>query len=69
MKLIVDIPDKTYNSIMSMDWKNAGWLFGEELKSIHNAVPIPDNPTEKEIIKIIHKLLPKYQWCGFTYIE
>ena len=41
MKLIIDIPYITYDAIMSRDWKNAGWLFSEELKAIHGGTPLP----------------------------
>ena len=41
MELIIDIPDITYDSIMARDWKNAGWLFSEELKAIHDGTPLP----------------------------
>ena len=34
MKLIIDIDDITYEAIMDRDWKNAGFLFSEELKAI-----------------------------------
>ena len=40
MKLIIDISDITYDSIMARDWKNAGWLFSEELKAIHDGTPL-----------------------------
>ena len=51
MKLIIDISDSTYEAIMARDWKNAGWLFGEELKAIHDGTPIPDNATNGDILK------------------
>jgi len=36
MKLLIDIPQETYDAIMARDWKNAGWLFSKELKAIHD---------------------------------
>ena len=39
MKLIIDISDITYDSIMARE-KNAGWLFSEELKAIHDGTPL-----------------------------
>ena len=50
MKLMIDIPDSTYETIMARDWKNAGWLFSEELKAIHDGTPIPDNATNGDVI-------------------
>ena len=50
MKLMIDISDSTYESIMSQDWKNAGWLFSEEMKAIHDGTLIPDNATNGEIL-------------------
>ena len=41
MKIMIDISDSTYEAIMARDWKNAGWLFGEELKAIHDGTPFP----------------------------
>jgi len=41
MKLIIDILDDTYDSIMSRDWKNSGWLYSEEWKAIHDGTPLP----------------------------
>lgn len=41
---MIDISDSTYEAIMARDWKNAGWLFSEEMKAIHDGTPIPDNP-------------------------
>ena len=43
MKLMIDISDSTYEAIMARDWKNAGWLFGEELKAIHDGTPIMEH--------------------------
>lgn len=53
MKLMIDISDSTYEAIMARDWKNAGWLFGEELKAIHDGTPIPDNATNGDMIKAL----------------
>ena len=41
MKLIVDIPEETYNDIQSRDWKNGELVFSEEWKAIHNGTPLP----------------------------
>ena len=40
MKLVIDILDDTYDSIMSRDWKNSGWLYSEEWKAIHDGIPL-----------------------------
>ena len=53
MKLMINISDSTYEAIMSRDWKNAGWLFSEELKAIHDGTPIPDNVTNGDVIKAL----------------
>ena len=53
MKLMIDISDSTYEAIMARDWKNAGWLFNEELKAIHDGTPIPENATNGDMIKAI----------------
>lgn len=55
MKLTIDISDSTYEAIMARDWKNAGWLFSEELKAIHNGTPIPENATNGDMIKALFK--------------
>lgn len=46
MKLIIDISDDAYDSIMSKDWKNAGWLYSEEWKAIHDGKPFADELQE-----------------------
>ena len=53
MKLMIDISDSTYEAIMARDWKNAGWLFGEELKAIHDGTPIPENTTNGDMIQAL----------------
>lgn len=53
MKLMINISDSTYETIMARDWKNAGWLFNKELKAIHDGTPIPDNATNGDVIKAI----------------
>ena len=53
MKLMIDISDSTYEAIMARDWKNAGWLFSEEMKAIHDGTPIPENATNGDIIKTL----------------
>ena len=70
MKLMIDIPDSTYEAIMARDWKNAGWLFSEELKAIHDGTPIPDNATNGDMIKA---LFPNFQineeWKATRHFE
>lgn len=51
---MIDISDSTYEAIMARDWKNAGWLFSEEMKAIHDGTPIPDNATNLDIAKQIY---------------
>ena len=46
MKLLIDIPDNTYDAIMARDWKNAGWLFSDELKAIHDGKPFVEELQE-----------------------
>lgn len=41
MKLIIDIPEETYNDIQSRDWKNGKLVFSEEWIAIHNGTPLP----------------------------
>ena len=41
MKLIIDIPEETYNDIQLRDWKNGELIFSEEWKAIHNSIPLP----------------------------
>lgn len=53
MNLMINISDSTYEAIMARDWKNAGWLFSEELKAIHDGTPIPDNATNGDMIKAL----------------
>lgn len=43
MKLIIDIPEETYNDIQSRDWKNGELVFSEEWIAIHNGTPLPKN--------------------------
>lgn len=40
MKLIIDIPEETYNDIQSRDWKNGELVFSEEWKAIHKGTPL-----------------------------
>lgn len=40
MKLIIDIPEETYNNIQSRDWKNGKLVFSKEWKAIHNGIPL-----------------------------
>ena len=42
MKLIIDIPDKLYNTIQSLDWKNGELVFSKEWIAIHNGIPLDD---------------------------
>ena len=42
MKLIIDIPEETYNDIQSRDWKNGELVFSEEWKAIHNSIPLDE---------------------------
>ena len=52
MKLIIDIPEETYNDIQSRDWKNGEFIFSEEWKAIHNGIPLDKIRAEiKENIK------------------
>lgn len=53
MKLMIDISDSTYEAIMARDWKNAGWLFSEEMKAIHDGTPIPGGATNGDMIKAL----------------
>lgn len=53
MKLIIDIPEETYNDIQSRDWKNGELIFSEEWKAIHNGIPIPDNATNGDVMRAI----------------
>ena len=53
MKLIIDIPEETYSDIQSRDWKNGELIFSKEWKAIHNGIPIPDNATNGDILKIV----------------
>ena len=58
MKLIIDIPEETYNDIQSRDWKNGELIFSEEWKAIHNGTPIPDNATFGDVIEKITNRKP-----------
>ena len=53
MKLMINISDSTYEAIMARDWKNAGWLFSEEMKAIHDGTPIPGGATNGDMIKAL----------------
>ncbi len=44
MKLVIDISKDRYDEIMSMDWKNCGWLFGEEFRAIHDGKALGQEP-------------------------
>jgi len=49
MKLIIDIPEETYNDIQSRDWKNGEFIFSEEWRAIHNGTPLEKH--DEEVIK------------------
>jgi len=51
MKLIIDIDVERYVEIQRMDWKNPIWA-SEELKAIHNGVPLDAITTAIEALKI-----------------
>ena len=63
MKLIIDIPEETYNDIQSRDWKNGELIFSEEWKAIYNGTPIPDNATNGDVMKIIFPKIGLYDEC------
>ena len=60
MQIIIDIPEKKYNLIQAMDWKNMENLVrtDEIYKAIHNGQPLPKNhgrlidaTTAKEVLR------------------
>ena len=68
MKLMIDIPDSTYEAIMARDWKNAGWLFSEELKAIHDGTPIPENATNGDVIKALFPRIKTKKFSTFLRV-
>ena len=46
MKLMIDISKDCYDAIMARDWKNAGWLFSEELNAIHDGKIVEQEPCD-----------------------
>ena len=61
MKLLIDIPQITYDAIMTRDWKNSGCLFSPELKAIHDGKVIEQEPyygdaiSREKTLQIIQK--------------
>lgn len=54
MKLIIDIPKKTYNEISEKTTIKCGEVFAQKLlKYIKNGTPIPDNATNGDVIKAL----------------
>ena len=52
MKLIIDIPEETYNDIQLRDWKNGELIFSEEWKAIHYGTPLDDLRAEIDEIPL-----------------
>ena len=62
MKLLIDIPDNTYYLVMAKDWKNAGWLFNDESRAIHDGIPFVEVLQEirEEIESKMESIIGKY---------
>jgi len=41
MQIVIDISKEKYDEIVSMDWVNCRRFFDEEIRAIHDGIPLP----------------------------